>query len=133
MKTSRLIGILLAVAVLFPSLAYPLHNQIGRTRCLDCHMTLPFNPDKLSFYADIAEVCRGCHKRDHASSLLSHPVGVFPSMKIPEDMPLARSGQLTCITCHTFHANWRPVVEDNPYLLRRPKGKLFCYSCHRKL
>lgn len=125
-----LLGLLLLV---FPNAALSTHNEIGKTRCLDCHVTLPFNPERLSFYEDVAGVCRECHRSDHAKSTLSHPVEVVPSMKIPRDMPLDRRGRLTCITCHTFHAEWQAVVDDNPYLLRRPEGKKFCYYCHKKL
>ena len=133
MRARGFITIFALTAILFPAAVHSQHNEIGNTRCLDCHVTLPFNPEKLSFHDDIEGVCRRCHENDHAKSRLSHPVGVRPTMEIPADMPLDRRGQLSCITCHTFHADWRPAVDDNPSLLRRPDGKTFCYYCHKTL
>ena len=133
MISNRLIFVFFLLFLVLPESAFSVHNEIGKTRCLDCHVTLPFNPERLSFYEDIAGVCRECHNNDHAVSALSHPVEIVPSMKIPLDMPLDRRGKLTCITCHTFHAGWQALVDDNPYLLRRPQSKKFCYYCHNKL
>ncbi len=130
MKASFFISAIMLAALAFPSAAQPLHNEIGKTRCLDCHVILPFNAETLSFHEDIETVCRQCHNNDHAGPGLSHPVGIIPSMKIPTDMPLDRKGQMTCITCHTFHVEWRSVVDDNQYLLRRPEDRMFCFYCH---
>ena len=133
MKKSCLLFCLLLGLIFIPEPASTAHNEIGRTRCLDCHVTIPLNPKKLSYHEDIATVCRQCHTDDHAKTLLSHPVDIIPTITIPSDMPLDRKGKLTCITCHTFHAEWNFPEPANPYALRRPQGKTFCYYCHKKL
>jgi predicted CXXCH cytochrome family protein len=54
-------------------------------------------------------------------------------MSIPPDMPLDGSGRMTCITCHSFHYGDILTNGEKTFLLRREKGKMFCYTCHKKL
>jgi predicted CXXCH cytochrome family protein len=53
-------------------------------------------------------------------------------MKIPIDMPLDQKGRLTCITCHSYHAEFWDTEYNNEALLRRSKGKKLCFTCHKK-
>ena len=126
-----IIGIFL-LFLFSPVAGLPFHDEIGKTRCLDCHVTLPFNPDKLTFHEDTVDVCRQCHNNFHGKADLGHPLGVVPSMNIPRDMPLDEKGKLTCITCHSYHTGDKSSGGINSHLLRRPEGMKFCYSCHRK-
>ncbi len=49
-------------------------------------------PDVMPVSSD----CTSCH---HFDRVLSHPIGVVPSMPVPAWMPL-EDGRLTCVTCH---------------------------------
>ncbi len=73
--------------------------------------------------------CAACHQ---VMSSASHPVGVVPSMKVPESMPLT-DGRVSCLTCHDGSA-----AQDHPQ--RKPSGQMFlrgeeasastCTQCH---
>ena len=41
--------------------AFAIHDDAGDTKCLDCHFTLPFDRDKLSYTEEVGGVCRSCH------------------------------------------------------------------------
>lgn len=105
------------------------HDTAGM-RCLDCHARLPCD-QRLAylFNEGIAGVCNTCHKR----YVHNHPVEIVPSMSIPADMPLDVKGRMTCITCHSIHNGDIRSEGEKTFLLRRAKGKMFCYSCHTKL
>jgi len=106
------------------------HDTAAVMRCLECHTRLPSDPTRAYlFNEEIAAVCNTCHKR----SVHSHPVEIVPSMSIPADMPLDGKGRMTCITCHSFHSGDVRTDGEKTFLLRRVKGKLFCYTCHTKL
>ncbi|MFQ6083922.1 MAG: cytochrome c3 family protein [Candidatus Aminicenantia bacterium] len=108
---------------------YP-HTREGE--CNRCHLNEPDKErdgKKLIFVKDIDNLCQDCHQ---FSKVTSHPTGLRPSMKIPEDFQLDWMGRLTCSTCHEIHQE----KEGNsyPYLLRRAvAGRAFCISCHREL
>ncbi len=114
----------------------PFHDT-GKIRCLDCHVVLPFEDNELIFYDDIPLICLKCHSqcpcRAGNEEGFSHPDNVRPSMKIPRDMVLDRSGHLSCITCHQYHDSVRPPEDMPPFMLRRQPGVTFCYSCHKRL
>ncbi|MBI5559116.1 MAG: hypothetical protein HY885_15930 [Deltaproteobacteria bacterium] len=110
----------------------------GRTRCLDCHVTLPLKGAPLLFHVDIHDVCAKCHKNyscshESAGGDFQHPVSVVPSFKMPADMPLDEKNRMGCITCHHFHDANMTEADRPPYLLRRPPGPAFCVTCHGKL
>jgi predicted CXXCH cytochrome family protein len=114
----------------YPHMLYAIHDDLDGIKCLDCHVRIPFDKSRAYlFNAGIAGICSGCHKRP----MHSHPVEAVPSIQIPLDMPLDVKGRLTCITCHSFHNGEAVTDGEKTYLLRRQKGKTFCYSCHTKL
>jgi hypothetical protein len=117
---------------------FPFHDK-AKVRCFDCHVSLPFEGFFLSFHEDIPIICSRCHDSSHGNAKTSngaafgHPVGVKPTMQIPEDMVLDTGGQVTCITCHVFHEREKAIDDINSFYLRRPPGMRFCYACHEKL
>ncbi|MBC8318077.1 MAG: hypothetical protein H8E41_09230 [Desulfobulbaceae bacterium] len=119
------------------AIAFPVHDTTD-VRCLDCHVSLPFEGVVLSFHEDIPDTCTRCHD-DFPCSAHSvggeflHPVGVKPTMVIPKDMVLDVNGKVSCITCHVFHEGKKAKEDMNSFYLRRPPGMRFCYACHRKL
>ena len=68
--------------------------------------------------------CYGCHPPNILG--LSHPVGVYPKgdIEIPDDLPTAEGGMLTCITCHYPHGS------NQKFLARKKIAKELCQSCH---
>lgn len=136
MKSSH--ALILLAFLLAPSSALAVHDDQGDTQCLDCHQTLPFDREKLAYTDEVGATCRKCHKEfpcddKKAGDGFSHPSEVVPSMSIPRDMPLTGSGRITCITCHSYHAEFWDAEYKNESLLRRSKGKKLCHTCHAKL
>lgn len=135
MKTTRTF---LLVALLFlPLPAWAVHDDQGDTQCLDCHQTLPFDRDKLTYTDEVGSTCRRCHQDFPCNAKkgpegFSHPLEVVPSMTIPRDMPLTAGGKVTCITCHSYHAEFWDAEYNTAALLRRSKGMQLCYTCHKK-
>jgi len=131
-----MLKVILTALFFFMSLvpAFADHGAAQDVRCLDCHVSLPFNNRPLAFYDDTYRICMSCHKGYHGGGKgFAHPVRVVPSMSVPADMPLDSAGRITCITCHTFHSGYDGDIEGKRVLyLRRVKGKTLCYSCHRK-
>jgi predicted CXXCH cytochrome family protein len=70
----------------------------------------------------VPELCAGCHPARVGSN--EHPIGMVPSMQIPQELPLDDQGQVTCITCHAPHGK-----EGYPDMLRKPPAEI-CQSCH---
>ena len=128
-----LISVLLSAP---PALA--IHDDTSQTKCLDCHAALPFEHIKLSFTDSAGTICRKCHKQFPCSAQSKtegffHPIEVQPTMTIPSDMPLDGKGRVTCITCHSYHAEFWDSEYNTEFLLRRPKGSPLCHTCHKKL
>ena len=120
-----------------PAMAFPFHDK-AEVRCLDCHVSLPFEGVILIFHEDIVSICSRCHdsfpcNEEFAGGMSNHPVDIKPTMQIPEDMVLDAEGQISCITCHVFHERKRTREDMNAFYLRRPPGMRFCYACHEKL
>lgn len=135
----KILPIFLFISLLFGTeMAFAIHDDTENTKCLDCHFTLPFDRDKLSYTEKVGDVCLNCHKdspcqEQHSDDGFSHPLNVEPTMNIPLDMPLNKMGKLTCITCHSYHAEFWDSEYNNESLLRRTKGVKLCYTCHKKL
>jgi len=136
MKTT--LQLLVLFLLMIPASAKAIHDDPGGVKCLDCHVTLPFDRENLSYTEKVGDICRACHgkypcnnKGDHND--FAHPIGVKPGMKmkIPVDMPLDLKGRLTCITCHSYHAEFWDAEYNSKFLLRRPQGKKLCSSCHK--
>lgn len=108
------------------------------TRCLDCHVMLPFEGVPLLFHTDISAICSSCHQDftcapKTGKGFFTHPVSVVPSFKIPDDMPLDAEKRISCITCHVYHQGKIAREEHYPFLLRRPLNEKFCFTCHGKM
>ena len=130
--------LILALVVLAPIPALAVHDNQGDTKCLDCHQTLPFDREKLAYTDEVGATCRKCHQKfpcqpQATNDGFSHPLEVVPTMPIPKDMPLTKSGKLTCITCHSYHAEFWDAEYKTEFLLRRAKGQSLCKTCHPKL
>lgn len=93
------------------------------TRCTFCHLSTPQEGDELKFSRSVSHLCQECH---NVSRENSHPIGVLPSMDVPDGFLLDWAGKMTCATCHDPHANG-----DNQYLRTDARGRDFCAMCHR--
>jgi predicted CXXCH cytochrome family protein len=133
MKTTFFACILLTACSIFARPVLAIHDEVGKVRCLACHVKLPLKPNKLSFHEGTDKLCKMCHEKGHFAPDNSHPINMVPSMAIPKDMYRDHKGKLTCITCHTYHAGWKKEISHNPKLLRRHQGKTFCFYCHNKI
>lgn len=135
-RTLILIALILSFMSARPAIA--VHDDTSKTKCLDCHVTLPFDRNKLSYTETVGTICRKCHQQfpcstDSADEGFSHPIEVQPTMSVPIDMPLDEKGRLSCITCHSYHAEFWDSEYNTEALLRRSKGPTLCYTCHKKL
>jgi hypothetical protein len=74
--------------------------------------------------------CGACHSID---PVMSHPVAVMPTMRVPADLPL-ESGRITCLTCHEADAASHTTASRNhaPLLRRQATGPELCVACHAK-
>lgn len=124
--TILIIGTILLLAS--SALSSDVHDGRGRVGCLDCHRRLPFY-SPVTFTEETSGVCQGCHQQ----SRHAHSVQAIPSMPIPPDMPLDKQGRITCYTCHTYHIGYTDAEGNKAYFLRRQRGKVLCFSCHKKL
>ncbi len=70
----------------------------------------------------VPELCTGCHPQRVGTN--EHPIGMKPSMEIPQELSLDGQGQVTCITCHSPHGK-----EGHPDMLRKPPAEI-CQACH---
>jgi predicted CXXCH cytochrome family protein len=112
---------------------YAVHDKSEKVDCYDCHPWLPFDKSNIAFTDKTDKTCISCHNKFHETSGgFSHPLHVIPSMHIPVDMPLDPAGNITCITCHSYHTGYKDSEGNKKYFLRRSQGKAFCYSCHKK-
>jgi predicted CXXCH cytochrome family protein len=109
-------------AVLYSS-QWTSYHDFG-SQCLDCHISKPSSEsDPVTFSKNINLMCASCHKSEQE---LSHPVGMKPSMKVPQSMPLDWKGELTCLTCHTVHKQGFGGF----HLRTTATGEGFCVMCH---
>lgn len=136
MKLRQAIFLIVTFVVLFPGVVFAIHDDQGDTHCLDCHQSLPFNREKLAYAESVGTTCKKCHPNfpcgpGNNVDAFSHPLDVIPSMPIPRDMPLTAAGKLSCITCHSYHAEFWDAEYNNESLLRRTKGMKLCHTCHQ--
>lgn len=88
---------------------------------------LPQNhPPMKSIYETNVLICGTCHQA--LSEKFSHPVHFRARLgnNIPSDYPRLPNGQMSCITCHDFHAS------NNAYHLRKPGERKLCIGCHKR-
>jgi len=69
------------------------------------------------------KICYKCHSLEKLG--ISHPVGIplTNDMHPPSDLPLA-DNMVTCDSCHQPHGS------KYRYILRKPRGRELCVSCH---
>ncbi|SHI76433.1 doubled CXXCH domain-containing protein [Malonomonas rubra DSM 5091] len=97
-----------------------------RGRCEMCHLSMPTEDSPGKFVRDISYLCAECHT---ISTRNSHPIGMVPSMKVPESFALDWAGRMTCATCHDPHDVG--LGDDLDFLRTDARGKDFCDLCHR--
>jgi predicted CXXCH cytochrome family protein len=71
-------------------------------------------------------ICETCHQA--LSEKFSHPVHFRARLgsNIPADYPRLPNGQVSCLTCHDYHAsNYR-------YHLRKSAERELCIGCHKR-
>lgn len=99
----------------------PFHPQ--NTSCSTCHMAsgniTKANASKL--LATQERLCSRCHEKQLK---VSHPSGLTPSMKLPDNFPLDWKNEMTCSTCHNVHSTRTSSIRGNL------SGKKLCLSCH---
>jgi predicted CXXCH cytochrome family protein len=104
-------------------------HDFKESECVICHQGDPSSP--VSTAGPQSQTCVNCH-RDVYESGYMHPVNVIPEhVEIPADMPLSRSGFITCNTCHNVHSGNKTGFGERTYFLRRlERGRAFCVACH---
>jgi len=91
--------------------------------CNKCHLARGVinQQNAKTLVASQEVLCKGCHQN---AITASHPTGLKPIQKPPEQFPLDWKGELTCSTCHSIHST-------EPGLPRvKLMGKALCLSCH---
>jgi len=119
--------LLIAVVAVVYGLSGQAH-QFSDDKCVLCHSDVKVSPGSIK--PTITLACRACHMKLEQKK--SHPSDVYPTMTVPEDMPLT-DGKLTCITCHFVHPEdgMPDLTEDHLFLRRQTRGIYFCTICHR--
>ncbi len=127
MKQSVIIGLLLG-SILTAFLVYslvPNPHDFEESQCVLCH-----SGDRPVTETLASSVCLNCHS-DIMESGFMHPVDFKPGdFFIPRDMPLSRSGYLTCSTCHDVHGDYEIMGERTYFLRRQENPRAFCVICH---
>ncbi len=97
-----------------------------QTECGYCHIDEKNDP--LNLNSDVTGGCQMCHT-EYAKTL-SHPTSFYPTIPIPDDMPLTE-GRLTCTTCHYVHPDDNALLmKGHNFLRRQTRGMIFCSACH---
>jgi predicted CXXCH cytochrome family protein len=130
---------ILAAAVLLaaaPAAGAPERNphDFERIGCTHCHVLVPGQGRPLQgtvFRKNIDDLCQECHAAALEDNII-HRVGIRPSMKVPEDLPLNDKGELSCITCHDPHAEFVNSAGGNRtrFLRRQMLKRELCLACH---
>jgi predicted CXXCH cytochrome family protein len=71
-------------------------------------------------------LCSSCHWFEPS---FSHPVGITPSMAVPEQLPLRTGGEMTCTTCHVPQAPAR-LQGGETIGAAAPGTHGLCRACH---
>lgn len=121
------IPLLIAVAAAVYGLSGQAH-EFSDDKCVLCHSNVKDDPGSIK--PTITLACNACHLKLEQKK--SHPSDVYPTMQVPEDMPLT-DGKLTCITCHYVHPedNIQHLTDNRLFLRRQSRGIFFCTICHK--
>ena len=103
-------------------------HEFSDSKCVLCHYDVKNDPKDIKPTVTLS--CRACHVK--LDQKRSHPSDVYPSMTVPQDMPLT-DGKLTCLTCHYVHRRDNTLLssEKDSFLRRQVKGIFFCTLCHK--
>jgi predicted CXXCH cytochrome family protein len=127
--TLLIVGLL---AVIVYSVEYGPH---AFRECSSCHGRRdPEGAAARLLSAPVTMLCGRCHETIFSDGY-THPVDIRPrGVAVPADLPLSRTGELTCVTCHDVHADYfTPYGAPSRFLRRREEGRAFCRSCHKDL
>lgn len=132
-KPALVILLLLGMLAVVAALVKEPHN-FSQSQCNDCHAAgTSGTVVRHQLAAPLTVLCGRCHEKVLSEGYL-HPVNVRPRrVTVPKDMPLSRSGEITCATCHDVHASFMtPYGTPTHYLRRLERGKKFCDICHNE-
>ena len=133
-KTALMSLSLTAALLLVSSSAYSLEKEphsFLKSECANCHPVDPSGVVSEQTTVPLTQVCKKCHE-EVFSRELTHPFSVRPRLaKIPKDLPLSPSGEITCATCHKMHGSRLTASgTKSNYLRQTDPGKPFCKICH---
>lgn len=103
------------------------YDQPDITPLIKESKTLPQgHPPLKSVYETNLLICSTCHQA--LSEKFSHPVHFRARLgnNIPDDYPRLPNGQMSCLTCHQFHAS------NYPFHLRKSVDRELCIGCHKR-
>jgi predicted CXXCH cytochrome family protein len=101
-------------------------HEFSSKECMLCHIDEKNEPGVIR--PSVSAACETCHS--DLEDTQSHPVDLYPSLKIPGDMLLV-DGMFTCVTCHYVHPDEKKnFLSDQLFLRRQVRGFLFCSICH---
>ena len=102
-------------------------HEFPDSKCGLCHFDEKNEPAKIR--PAITDACNACHGELEMKK--SHPSDVYPTMQVPQDMPLTE-GRLTCLTCHYAHLKDEtlPFTQNDKFLRKQVRGIFFCSICH---
>jgi predicted CXXCH cytochrome family protein len=101
-------------------------HDFAPSECILCHTGSPDSPEFLNVRSS-SLTCKPCHQDVFESGYI-HPVDIIPeNVTVPRDMPLSRTGLLTCDTCHDIHADYQKFPN---FLRRQESPHIFCLICH---
>ena len=109
------------------SLEISTYDLPSNSKMLKDSSNLPQNhPPMKSIYETNVLICETCHLA--LSEKFSHPVHFRARLgnNTPSDYPRLPNGQMSCLTCHDYHAS------NNAYHLRQPGERKLCIGCHKR-
>ncbi|MBC8413341.1 MAG: cytochrome c3 family protein [Nitrospira sp.] len=126
---NKLLLIIILIIICIAAVVYalsPAKHQFSDDQCSLCHTSADMDSEQLIISS--SKSCYQCHSKQEQQR--SHPSDLYPSMKIPPDMPLV-DGKLTCVTCHFVHTDDKNMFALKESLIRRQvRGLLYCNTCH---
>ncbi len=136
MRQKTVLALIFLISVLLVMVVFSVENQPHAFKeCSSCHVSRdPSGARARQMTGPVTLLCNTCHEKTLAEGYM-HPVDVRPEhVAIPADMPLSRSGELTCSTCHDVHADYStPYGAPSHFLRRQEGGNAFCKICHQNL
>lgn len=118
----------------------PHRAVVGTNRCLTCHPPIDaeavLQGKRPVLRASTDHLCNFCHDQRGKN----HPRNIDPTLKLPENLPREKNGEIGCHTCHEPHGSTRYthyIREEYAANYEREKGttphlpdKDACALCH---